>query len=293
MNAFWYGLLAGALASLAIFLILATAVYRRLARGSRRPLRALARIRASRSRLRARAAHARRLAEIGTLTGGLAHEIKNPLSTVLLNLQLLQEDLDPQNPAYTRLVSRLNTVGREASRLRDILDDFLRYAGKIELRRQDVDLNAILEELVDFFAPQAQLNRVQLRLKPHAGPLVVSIDPRLIKQAVLNLMLNALQAMPNGGELILSASMVSSSHPYAVIDVIDTGPGIPPQEAEKIFQAYYSTKKGGTGLGLAMTRRIVEEHGGRIGVRSEPTKGSDFFIRLPLNPGAVLPAVSS
>jgi len=287
MNAFWYGLLAGALASLVIFLILATTVYRRLARGSRRPLRALARIRASRSRLRARA---QRLAEIGALTGGLAHEIKNPLSTVLLNLQLLQEDLDPQNPAYTRLVSRLNTVAREASRLHDILDDFLRYAGKLELRRQDVDLNAILEELVDFFAPQAQLHRVQLRLKPHAGPLVVSIDPRLIKQAVLNLMLNALQAMPSGGELILSASMVSSSHPYAVIDVIDTGPGIPPQETEKIFRAYYSTKKGGTGLGLAMAQRIVEEHGGRIGVRSEPTKGSDFSVRLPLNPGSVLPA---
>jgi len=290
MNAFWYGLLAGALASVAIFLIVATRVYRRLVRNSRRARRTLARVRASRSRLRARAARAQRLAEVGTLTGGLAHEIKNPLSTVLLNLQLLQEDLDRENPAYTRLTSRLNTVGREASRLRDILDDFLRYAGKIELRRQNVDLNVMLEELVDFFAPQAQFNRVQLRLKPHSGPLVVSIDPRLIKQAVLNLMLNALQAMPNGGELILSASAVSSSHPHAVIDVIDTGPGIPPEETERIFQAYYSTKKGGTGLGLAMARRIVEEHGGQIGVRSEPTKGSNFFIRLPLSPGSVLPA---
>jgi signal transduction histidine kinase len=234
--------------------------------------------------LRKRAQSAQHLAEVGTLTGGLAHEIKNPLSTVLLNLQLLQEDLDPNERDHARIINRLNIVTREASRLRDILDDFLKYAGKIELRRQEVDLNDLLEELVDFFAPQAQLNRVQLRYKPNPAPLKASIDPRLIKQAVLNLMLNALQAMPNGGELILSAAPAASGNPRAVIDVIDTGPGIPPDQAEKIFQAYYSTKKGGTGLGLAMARRIVHEHGGQIGVRSEPNKGSDFYIELPLQP---------
>src|SRR5207245_6580346 len=96
-----------------------------------------------------RARHAERLAELGTLTGGLAHEIKNPLSTVQLNLQLLQEDLSPDDPAYGRMINRLNLVQRETSRLRDILDDFLRYAGKLELDRHPVDLNSLIEELVD------------------------------------------------------------------------------------------------------------------------------------------------
>src|SRR5512133_2779687 len=109
--------------------------------------------------LERRALQAERLAEIGTLTGGLAHEIKNPLSTVQLNLQLLREDLDPQNPAYGRLVNRLDIVHRETGRLREILEDFLRYAGKIELDRKPVELNGLLEELVDFFMPQAQQQR--------------------------------------------------------------------------------------------------------------------------------------
>lgn len=229
--------------------------------------------------LERRALRAERLAELGALTGGLAHEIKNPLSTVGLNLQLLKEDLDPGNPMYGRLVSRLDTVQRETSRLRDILDDFLRYAGRIELDPKAADLNELLEELVDFFAPQAHLQRVQIRLRKSPRPVIAVIDGRLLKQAVLNLMINAVQAMTSGGELILS---LSSDAREAVIDVIDTGPGIPPELAEKIFQAYYTTKKGGTGIGLAMARRIAEEHGGQISLRSEVGKGSVFSIRLPL-----------
>ncbi|MGE5610412.1 MAG: sensor histidine kinase [Bacillota bacterium] len=230
------------------------------------------------SRIQDRVKQAERLAELGTLTGGLAHEIKNPLSTIQLNLQLLQEDLTPDNPAYSRLVNRLNTCERETSRLRDILDDFLRYAGKMELERKPVELNRLCEDLVDFFVPQAQLQKVQLRLKRGPNDVVVSADEKLLKQAVLNLMLNATQAMPNGGELILAVSQTPSE---AVIEVIDTGTGIPPETVKKVFDAYYSTKKGGTGLGLAMTRRIVREHGGRVVVTSEVGKGSDFALRLP------------
>jgi len=230
--------------------------------------------------LERRARHAERLAELGTLTGGLAHEIKNPLSTVGLNLQLLREDLDPENPAYSRIISRLTTVQNETGRLREILDDFLRYAGRIEIERKQVELNRLLEELVDFLSPQAGLQRVQLRMKRAPGDIIASVDPKLIKQAVLNLMLNGLQAMPAGGEMILS---LVNSDGQAVIDVIDTGRGIPPQAIEQIFQAYYSTKKGGTGLGLATARRIAQEHGGSIQVRSEVGKGSDFSLRLPLN----------
>jgi signal transduction histidine kinase len=159
--------------------------------------------------LERRAIQAERLAEIGSLTGGLAHEIKNPLSTVQLNLQLLREDLMPENPSYSRLVSRLDTVHRETTRLREILDDFLRYAGRIELDKRPTELTACSKSSVDFFAPQAQLQRAQLRLKKHASPVVANVDPRLIKQAVLNLLINGLQAIPEGrgGELILSLTV--------------------------------------------------------------------------------------
>jgi signal transduction histidine kinase len=108
---------------------------------------------------------------------------------------------------------------------------------------------------------------------------MAEVDPRLIKQTILNLMINAMQAMPSGGELILSAA---SSGGSAVIDVIDTGTGIAAGDLDKIFRAYYSTKKGGTGLGLAMAQRIVSEHGGQIEVTSEAGKGTDFKVKLPI-----------
>ena len=262
MGSFGWGVLTGIFGGLAMASLAAVSLYRRLLRSERR------------------ARQAERLAELGTLTGGLAHEIKNPLSTVQLNLQLLQEDLSPDNPAFGRIINRLNLVHRETSRLGDILDDFLRYAGKLELDRHPVDLNLLVEELVDFFTPQAQSHRVQARWKPSPQPVMVSADPKLIKQAVLNLMLNAVQAVSErkGGELILSAS---ANDGEAVIDVIDTAGGIPAEALASIFDAYYSTKKGGTGLGLAMARRIAEEHGGRITVSSEVGKGSDFRLHLP------------
>jgi signal transduction histidine kinase len=207
MNFLW-GMLLGWITASGVSTVIGVLVYRRMLR------------------LLQRAKQAERLAELGTLTGGLAHEIKNPLSTIQLNLQLLQEDVSPDNPAYSRLAARLGTCERETARLREILDDFLRYAGKIELERKPVELNQLCEDLVDFFLPQAQLHRVNLRLKRSAEPVIVQADERLLKQAVLNLMLNGLQAMPSGGELILCVSRTPSE---AVIDVIDTGSGISPQ----------------------------------------------------------------
>lgn len=229
--------------------------------------------------LERRTREAQRLAELGTLTGGLAHEIKNPLSTVQLNLQLLQEDLHSDDPAYRRIINRLNTVRNETNRLREIVDDFLRYAGRLELDRKPIDLNVVLDELVDFFAPQAAAQRVQIRLKKNTNGALAPIDSKLIKQALLNLMINALHAMPGGGELIMTLDRTDEQ---ALIDVIDTGPGIPDNVVDKIFEAYYSTKKGGTGLGLPMAKRIVEAHGGKLTVKSEAGKGTDFTLALPL-----------
>ena len=262
MGPFAWGLLVGCLSSLVLAAAVAVAAYRRI------------------DRLQRRARQAERLAELGTLTGGLAHEIKNPLSTIQLNLQLLREDLPEHEPSTARIVNRLTTVQKEASRLRDILDDFLRFAGKMELDRRPLDLNRLLEEMVDFFHPQAQIQRVQLRFRPgDGGPLVAPVDERMMKQALLNLMINGVQAMPQGGELILSARCEDGR---ALIDVIDTGRGMEPDVLNRIFDAYYSTKKGGHGLGLAISKRIVEEHGGAITAVSEVGKGTNFRIALPV-----------
>lgn len=282
MGWFAWGLIAGWLISLAAAAVIASVAYQRY------------------ERLQRRARLAERLAELGTLTGGLAHEIKNPLSTVQLNLQLLREDLDdlapairrpgpPQDPpdpasaAHARLVNRLVTVQRETSRLRDTLDDFLRYAGKIEVDSKPTEVFALFEELVDFFAPQAQLHRVQLRVCPGGRPLWAALDERLVKQALLNLMINALQAMPEtGGEVTLCARVEDRR---LVIDVADTGRGIAPEALGRIFQAYYSTTKGGTGLGLALAKRVAEEHGGQVSATSEVGRGSVFTISVPLRSG--------
>jgi signal transduction histidine kinase len=268
MSAFAEGLLAGWVSSLVITGCVGWFAYRRY------------------ERLQQRARQAERLAELGTLTGGLAHELKNPLSTIQLNLQLLGEDVMPENPSYGRIMSRLGTVQKETARLRDTLDDFLRYAGRMELVRKPVELNAMLEELVDFYTPQAQLQRVPLRLHRADAELVVSVDERLLKQAILNLMINALQAMPDsGGEIILSAR---NENGIAVLDVIDTGRGMDPATVSRIFDAYYSTKRSGTGLGLAIAHRIIREHGGSLTVTSEVGKGSDFKIALPSTAAAEL-----
>jgi signal transduction histidine kinase len=261
MSAFVWGLLTGLVISFSIAAGVGAIAFRRF------------------SLLAKRTREAERLAELGTLTGGLAHEIKNPLSTVQLNLQLMEEDLDRNDPNQLRVINRMQTVRREAGRLREILDDFLRYAGKIELDKKPTDVNELLEELSDFVAPQAQAQSVQLRLRKYDGQVIAPLDARLLKQAILNLMINALQAMPGGGELILSAG---KSDDAATIDVIDTGPGIPPEAQKNIFDAYYSTKKSGTGLGLAISQRIVREHGGLISVTSEVGKGSDFTLRIPM-----------
>ena len=228
--------------------------------------------------LERRTLRAERLAELGTLTAGLAHEIKNPLSTIQLNLHLLQEDLPSESIGGSRVHSRLRTVRQEASRLREILDDFLKYAGNLTLEREVVDVNALVEELSDFFSPQASASNVRIRFVPAQMPVRASLDAKLFKQALLNLMLNATQAMSGGGELMLS---VDGNGPSVLVSVIDTGPGIAADDVSRIFEAYYTTKKGGTGLGLPMTKRIIEEHGGRILVESEMGRGTRIQLILP------------
>ena len=239
-----------------------------------------------------------RLAEQATMTRGLAHEIKNPLSTIGLNVQLLQEDAadieraTEEQPEIKeqagKIRRRLGTLGREAVRLREILEDFLRFAGRIELDKQPTDINALVDELAVFFEPQATEAGVNLRTQLDANPPIATADPSLLKQATLNLMINATHAMADakrdsashGGasELILRTSHEGKT---LRIHVVDTGPGMPDDVKAEVFKPYFSTKRTGSGLGLPTTRRIVEEHGGSLTIHTEPGRGSEFTIELP------------
>jgi signal transduction histidine kinase len=260
--------------------------------------RSLARVREAERRARG----AERLAEVGAMTGGLAHEIKNPLSTIGLNVQLLAEGVDelPSDRAVDpegrqRLLRRLSSLRREVERLRGILTDFLNFAGEIRLDLAPADLNRVVDELADFFLPQAEQQGVRLRVELSPTPVVGQIDAPLIKQAVLNLMLNAVQAMGPAGngsrELILRTvrEQDQDGHALNVLHVIDTGPGIAPEVMKRIFTPYFTTKSGGTGLGLPTARRLIEAHQGRIDVHTEVGKGSDFVVRLPGDVAAAQP----
>ncbi|MBN1943034.1 MAG: two-component sensor histidine kinase [Phycisphaerae bacterium] len=220
------------------------------------------------------------LAELSQIVGGLAHEIKNPLSTINLNLKLLGEDLARhRDEEHLRLARRLRYVQTEAERLRQILDDFLHYAGRHELTLAGADLRDVVCDLRDFYAPQAASSRVVLRTDVGEKSVFCRVDVNLIKQALLNLMINATQAMADGGELLLRVGVEGDQ---ARIEIIDTGPGVPPEDLQNIFRAYWSTKTGGSGLGLPTARRIVREHGGTMNVDSEPGKGTRFIILLPM-----------
>jgi len=220
------------------------------------------------------------LVEIGQLTGGLAHEIKNPLSTINVNLKLLAEDLArSDDETHKRWLRRIRNVQEETDRVRGILDDFLRFAGKYELNLAEVDLRRLIDELADFFGPQAESAGVVMRTSLPNGEVPCRADGNLIKQALLNLMINAVDAMGAGGELLIK---LSAQRARAIVEVIDTGPGIAPDDLERIFEVYYSTKHRGTGLGLPTTRRIVREHGGTVRVESEVGKGTRFIVELPL-----------
>lgn len=251
--------------------------------------RQTARARAAESR----AQSAQRLAEIGAMTGGLAHEIKNPLSTIGLNAQLLAEsisELPIDDLEKGRLVRRIETLRREVERLRDTLADFLKFAGEVRIEPRITDLNSVVEELADFYLPQAQHRGVSLRLDLAPERLSVMLDVSHFKQALLNLLLNATQAMtgpsaepsPRARELILRTNLARDRDgPTCELHVIDTGPGIPAETLPEIFKPYFTTKSGGTGLGLPTTRRLIEAHGGRIEVNTAPEKGTEFVVVLP------------
>jgi two-component system, NtrC family, sensor histidine kinase HydH len=217
--------------------------------------------------------------ELAEVAGGFVHDLKNHLSTLRLNLQLLAEDFqDPQTQRERRALERILRLQNECQRLVDISNEFLRFARVKDLELRPTSLGAVVEELTDFFGPMARSANIEIKsyVPPDLPPVALNRD--MFKQALLNLLLNALQAMPNGGEITLLAR----TEPDAVLfELIDTGRGMTPEVLAKAFRPFYSTRSGGTGLGLPTTRKIIESHGGSIAVQSEVGRGTKFTIRLP------------
>ncbi|MEN6383952.1 MAG: ATP-binding protein [Phycisphaerales bacterium] len=221
------------------------------------------------------------LEELSRLTGGLAHEIKNPLSIIKINLKLAGEDLSSsKDENAARAARKIAVVQKETDRLEQILEDFLRYIRKAELHPASVDINKLVVDMIDFYSPQAISRSVTIRLSLCSQPLVCFADSNSFKQVLLNLFINAQQSMPGGGELLVRTQRSDNS---AVVIISDTGKGIEPENLEKIFHAYYSTKTGGSGLGLSTSKKIIEAHDGTIKVDSIIGKGTSFTILLPLD----------
>jgi signal transduction histidine kinase len=221
--------------------------------------------------------------ELAELAGRLIHEIKNHLGTLSLNLQLLGEDFqEPQTQKERRALQRIEKLQRECGRLTDLSNDFLRFARVGELNLTPSSLKEVVGEVVDFFAPSAEQANIAIKSFLPADLPCVSLDRDLFKQALLNLILNAQQAMPKGGELTIQGE---ARDDYVCLNFIDTGIGMTPEVMAKIFKPFFSTRSGGSGLGLPTTRKIIEAHQGSIEVESAPQHGTKFTVRLPVAPG--------
>ncbi len=214
------------------------------------------------------------------LAAGLGHEIKNPLSTINLTLQLLREDVqarEGRSPA--ELLPRIDLVISEIEHLQQIVQDFLRLARKPSLNLQTGDIGSLIEEVQAFLAPEFKERGVDLVLQVDRGIEEAQVDLPLFRQVVNNLFRNALQAMPDGGVLTVQGRREGK---HFVLDVIDTGKGIPENLRDRIFDGFFSTKAEGTGIGLTLTRQIVELHGGIVSCMSETGKGTLFRVEIPI-----------
>jgi PAS domain S-box-containing protein len=218
-----------------------------------------------------------RLAALGRITAGVAHEVKNPLNSMRLWLENLKESLPPEKDGASQ--QAVQVLDKEIDRLDMVVKRFLDFTRPMDVRLEATQLSELLKEVLELARPQLQKANIQLaQLLPIDVPPVY-VDRALLKQAVLNLVLNAAEAMPNGGQLRL---VLSRRGEMAEIAVGDTGKGIPLENRQKIFQLFFTTRPGGSGIGLASTFRIVQLHNGSIDFTSEVGRGTTFRIELPL-----------
>jgi len=218
----------------------------------------------------------RRLAAIGRLTSGVAHEVKNPINAIVIHLELLRERMLQLDPDTRR---HMDIINSEIHRLDRVVKTLVDFSRPVELKLTALDLRSLVSDVLALASPEARSRKVEVVQDLGTEPLPVRVDTDLMKQAVLNVVINGVQAMPDGGTLTVRAFISAQA---AVLEVQDTGAGISPEIRDKIFNLYFTTKKSGSGIGLALTYRAMQLHNGALDLDSEVQQGTIFRFMLPL-----------
>ena len=218
-----------------------------------------------------------KMASLGVLSSGVAHEINNPLGVILGYASYIEGKISPDDPNF----NYIHEIKRESKRCKKIVQDLLSYARTPQPTLEETDVNALLEQIVDFAANHTDMYHVSVVKALAPGLPKIMVDGDQMRQVAINLILNAGAAMAEGGKLVVSTSL--DDEEYVNLSFADDGAGIPAENLEKIFEPFFTTKAKGTGLGLAITRQIVEQHHGKIAIESEVGKGTTVIIRLPVN----------
>jgi len=217
-----------------------------------------------------------KLASVGRLSAGVAHEINNPLTTILTTAMLVQEDLEPEDPIY----DELEIIAHETLRCRKIVTSLLDFARQNEPNKKEYDLGDVVYQSVLLTRKQAAFNDIQVEYKPGNNIPRIMLDKGQIQQALINLIINATEATGEGGRIVVATTFDQSAK-CVRISVGDNGPGITRENRDRLFDPFFTTKESGTGLGLAITHGIIEQHNGHIDVESQIGKGTKFIINLP------------
>lgn len=226
----------------------------------------------------------RRLAAIGRLTSGVAHEVKNPINAIVVHLEILKNKLQEVAPDAQR---HMDIIGNEIRRLDRVVQTLVDFTRPVDLKLGRTDLRKLTEDVALLAGPEALSHNVKVEFTALAPSLPVYVDADLFKQAILNIVLNGVQAMTDGGTLKMIARKTESA---AIIEISDQGHGIPKDIQDKIFNLYFTTKKAGSGIGLAMTYRVLQLHNGALEFETEQGKGTTFRLQVPLEqPGDVIP----
>jgi signal transduction histidine kinase len=221
----------------------------------------------------------KRHAELAALAGSLAHEVKNPLSVIRMNMELLHEDFEEiPTPEARRALIKIETVNRQCARLETLLNDFLRFTKLSSMELQAGNLNDQIAQVLQFFSTQAEQQNVEVITYLETDLPSIKLDSQTLQAAFVNLIKNALEAMPEGGELVARTRITRTG---VALDLIDTGCGLEANQLINMFKEFYTTKDGGTGLGLPTAKKIIEAHGGIINVQSDVGRGTQFTIEFP------------
>jgi two-component system sensor histidine kinase AtoS len=218
-----------------------------------------------------------KLAALGQLAAGIAHEIRNPLTSINILIHSLTENFPPENAHR----EDLQVIEEEIRRINEIVDQFLRFAKPASPLFEKTNLIPIFEEILQLLRPQIERGKIKVKKEFEALPLI-TVDKEQVTQVILNLLLNAVQAMPKGGHLTLRGQVADSDR-WIRLSIQDSGVGIPGEDLNKLFDPFFSTKEGGVGLGLSIAHRIIDQHHGKIEVESAPGKGTLLTVWLPIS----------